>query len=194
MARQALLIGVLVLLARAATLPRTPWDASELRFPFAAMVAVSVLASVATAIVLAMRDPLASLLFSFSAAVLVHAPSARLDALAWLFLALALLSLRKPVLLGAFTAAALACGITSAFALFFAALMLILTERRDRVLAAIAFVIVLLPFVTIPENLASPASFSMARFTLHPWGSKLVFLPVLVAVAAGIRPLLRKWT
>lgn len=194
MGRWPLLIGVLVALARVATLPRTPWDAAELRFPFAAMVAVSVLASVATAVVLAIRDPLASLLFSFSAAVLVHASSARLDALAWLFLALALLSLRKPVLLGAFTAAALACGITSAFALFFAALMLVVTERRDRWIASIAFVIVLLPFVTIPENLATPASFSIARFTLHPWGSKLVFLPVLVAVAAGIRPLVRRWS
>ena len=193
MPRLPLLIGALVLLARVATLPRTPWDAAELRFPFAAMVAVSVIASVVTAIVIAMRDPLASLLFSFSAAVLVHAPAARLDALAWMFLALALVSLRKPVLFGAFTAGALACGVTSAFALFFAALLLVITERRDRVIAGIAFVIVLLPFVTIPETLATPASFSIARFTLHPWGSKFVFLPLLVAVIAGIRPLMGKW-
>jgi hypothetical protein len=194
MGRWPLLIGVLVLLARVATLPRTPWDAAELRFPFAAMVAVSVIASVVTAIAIATRDPLASVLFSFSAAVLVHAPSARLDALAWMFLALALISLRKPVLLGAFTAAALACGIVSAFAMFFAALMLVVTARRDRVIAAIAFVIVLLPFVSIPETLVSPATFSIARFTLHPWGSKIVFLPLLVAVLAGIRPIMRKWT
>jgi hypothetical protein len=193
-ARQALLIGALVLLARVATLPRTPWDAAELRFPFVPMVVLSVLASVVTAGVLAMRDPLASVLFSFSAAVLVHAPTARLDSLGWLFLVLALLTLRKPVLLGAFTAAALACGITSAFALFFAALMLIVKERRDRVLATIAFLIVLLPFVRIPENLAAAPSFSIARFTLHPWGSKFVFLPLLVAVAAGVRPLVRKWS
>ena len=141
-----------------------------------------------------MRDPLASLLFSFSAAVLVHAPAARLDALGWMFVALALLCLRKPVLLGAFTAAAMACGIVSAFALFFAALMLIVTERRDRAIAAIAFVVVLLPFVTIPENLALPPGLSIARFTLHPWGSKFVALPVLIAAAAGIRPLIRKWS
>jgi hypothetical protein len=111
-----------------------------------------------------------------------------------MFLALALISMRKPVLFGAFTGAALACGVTSAFAMFFAALMLIITERRDRVIAAIAFVIVLLPFVTIPVNLAAPISFSVARFTLHPWGSKFVFLPLLVAVIAGIRPLARKWS
>jgi hypothetical protein len=194
MGRWPLLIGVLVLLARVATLPRTPWDPSELRFPFAAMVAVAVLASVATAIVVAMRDPLAALLFSFSAAVLVHAPSARLDSLAWLFLALAFVSLRKPVLVGAFTGAALACGVTSAFAMFFAALLLVVKERRDRVIASIAFVIVLLPFVSIPENLVPPVTFSFARFTLHPWGSKFVFLPVLLAVGAGIRPLLAKWS
>lgn len=193
MARWPLLIGVLVLLARVATLPRTPWDPSELRFPFAAMVAVAVLASAATAIVVAMRDPLATLLFSFSAAVLVHAPSARLDSLAWLFLALAFVSLRKPVLVGAFTGAALACGVTSAFAMFFAALILVIKERRDRLIASIAFVIVLLPFVSIPETLGSPATFSLARFTLHPWGSKFVFLPLLVAVAAGIRGIWRKW-
>ena len=125
--------------------------------------------------------------------MLVHAPSARLDALAWMFLALALVTLRKPVLFGAFAAGALACGITSAFAMFLAGLMLVITERRGRVIAAIAFVIVLLPFVSIPETLAVPASFSVARFTLHPWGSKFVFLPLLLAVAAGIRPLLRKW-
>ena len=187
------LIGVLVLLARVATLPRTPWDAAELRFPFAAMVAVSVVASVVTAIAIAMRDPLASVVFSFSAAVLVHAPAARLDALAWMFIALALISLRKPVLLGAFAGAALACGMVSALAAFFAALLLVVTERRDRVIAAIAFVIVVLPFVTIPETLPAPA-FSITRFTLHPWGSKLVFLPVLVACAAGIRSLVAKWT
>lgn len=188
------LIGLLVLLVRVATLPRTPWDAEELRFPFVAMVAISVLASVATAIVLAVKDPLASLLFSFSAAVMVHAPVARLDALGWMFVALALLCLRKPVLLGAFAAAAMACGIVSALALFFAALILIVTERRDRFIAAIAFVVVLLPFVAIPESIPPPLSFSIARFTLHPWGSKIVALPVLVAVVAGIRPLMRKWS
>lgn len=194
MGRQPLLIGVLVLLTRVATLPRTPWDAAELRFPFFAMVALSVVASAATAMAIAMRDPLASLLFSFSAAVLVHAPAARLDALAWLFLALALLSLRKPVLLGAFTAAAAACGIVSALAMFLAALMLTVPARRDRFFATIAFVIVLLPFVTIPETLPTPPAFSIVRFTLHPWGSKFVALPVLIAVAAGIRPLVREWT
>ncbi|MGZ5440976.1 MAG: hypothetical protein ACXW5U_27685 [Thermoanaerobaculia bacterium] len=204
------LIGVLVLLARVATLPRTPWDAAELRFPFAPMVALSVIASVATAIAIAHwgagfqaadddrpgspTPHLAAVIFSFSAAVLVHAPSARLDALAWMFLALAVLSLRKPVLLGAFAAAALACGVVSALALFFAALMLVVTGRRDRVIAAIAFLIVLLPFVSVPENLASPASFSIARFMLHPWGSKIVALPVIVAVVAGIRPLMRRWS
>ncbi|HEV7240147.1 MAG TPA: hypothetical protein VGQ36_12985 [Thermoanaerobaculia bacterium] len=188
------LIGLLVLLARMATLPRTPWDAAELRFPFVAMVAISVLASVATAIALAAKDPLASLLFSISAAVMVHAPAARLDALGWMFVALALLCLRKPVLLGAFAAAAMACGIVSALALFIAALILIVTERRDRFLAAIAFVIVLLPFVTISESVPAPLSFSIARFTLHPWGSKFVALPVFIAVVAGIRPLIRKWS
>ena len=193
-ARQAIAIGVLVLLARVATLPRTAWDPTELRFPFAAMVALSVIASVATAVVLALRDPLASLLFSLSAAVLVHAPAARLDALAWLLVVLALVALRKPVLFGALAAGALACGVTSAFALFFAGLMLVITERRDRLIASIAFVIVLLPFVSIPENLAIPPAFSIARFTLHPWGSKIVFLPLLVALAAGIRPWLRKWS
>ena len=104
-----------------ATLPRTPWEAAELRFPFVAMVAISVLASVATAIVLALKDPLASLLFSFSAAVMVHAPAARLDSLGWMFVAIAQLCLRKPVLLGVFAAAAMACGIGSALALCFAA-------------------------------------------------------------------------
>lgn len=193
MGRRPYLIGLLVLIVRVATLPRTPWDAAEPRFPFALMVAVSVLASVVTAIAIAVRDPLASLLFSFSAAVLVHAPAARLDALAWMFLALALLSLRKPVLLGAFAAAAAACGIVSAVALFFAALMLVATERRDRFLAAVAFLIVLLPFVTIPETLPSPPSLSIARFTLHPWGSKIVALPLLAAVVAGIRPLMRRF-
>ena len=204
------LIGVVVLLARVGTLPRTPWDAAELRFPFAPMVAVSVIASVATAVAIAywgggFRSPdddrpasptphLAAVIFSFSGAVLVHAPSARLDALAWMFLAMAVLTLRKPVLLGAFAAAALACGVVSALALFFAALMLVVTGRRDRIIAAIAFLIVLLPFVSIPETLASPASFSIARFTLHPWGSKIVALPVLVAVVAGIRPLMRRWS
>lgn len=193
MGRWPLLIGVLVLLARIATLPRTPWDGAELRFPFAPMVVLSVIASVVTAVVLAMRDREASVLFSFSAAVLVHAPAARLDSLGWMFLALAWLTLRKPVLLGAFTAAALACGITSAFAMFFAALILIIHDRRDRVVATIAFLIVLLPFVRIPESLPAPA-FSISRFTLHPWGSKIVFLPLLVAVVAGIRPLVRKWS
>jgi hypothetical protein len=189
-ARQPLLIGAIVLLARVATFPRTPWDSSELRFPFFAMVAVSVIASAVTAYVLATRDPIASVLFSFSAAVLVHAPVARLDALAWLFLALALVTLRKPVLFGAFAGAALACGVTSAFALFFAALLLVIHERTDRVLASIAFAIVLLPFVSIPENLGSPVTLSIARFTLHPWGSKFVFLPVVIAVAAyGVRRL-----
>ncbi len=193
-ARQPILIGGVVLLARLATLPRTPWDPAELRFPFFAMVALSLAASVTTAIVIAVRDPLASLLFSFSAAVLVHGPAARVDAFGWLFVALAFLSLRKPVLLGAFAAAATACGIVSALAMFFAALILIVTERRDRFLATVAFLIVLLPFVTIPETLTPPPGFSVTRFTLHPWGSKFVALPLLVAVAAGIRPLVRKWS
>lgn len=187
------LIGLGVLLARVATLPRTPWDAAELRFPFAAMVTISILASVATAIALAHKDPIATFLFSFSAAVLVHAPAARLDALGWMFVALALVSLRKPVLLGSFAAAAMACGIVSAAALFVAALMLIVTERRDRAIATIAFVIVLLPFVTIPESVPTPAALNIARFALHPWGSKFVALPVLVAAAAGIRPLMKRW-
>jgi len=194
MATRPYLIGLLVLVARVATLPRTPWDAAELRFPFVMMVAISVLASMATAIALASKDPLASVLFSFSAAVMVHAPAARLDSLGWMFVALALLCLRKPVLLGAFAAAAMACGIVSALALFIAALILIVTERRDRVIAAIAFVVVLLPFIAIPESVPSPLSFNVARFILHPWGSKFVALPVLVAVIAGIRPLMRRWS
>jgi hypothetical protein len=193
-ARQALLIGVLVLLARVATLPRTPWEAADLRFPFVPMLVLSVVASAVTAGLIAMRDPLASVVFSFSAAVLVHAPAARTDATAWMFVVLALGSLRKPVLLGLFTGAAVACGVPSATALFVAALMLVVTGQRDRVLAAIAFVIVVLPFLGIPENLGAASTFSITRFTLHPWGSKFVWLPLLIAVAAGVRPIVRSWT
>ena len=74
-----------MLLARVATMPRTPWDASELRFPFFATVIASIVASAVTAFVIATRDPIAAVLFSFSAAVLVHAPAARLDAIARAF-------------------------------------------------------------------------------------------------------------
>ena len=208
MARLPFLIGLLVLVVRLATFPRTPWDAAELRFPFAPMVALSVLASVVTAIAMAKWGPvlrpgdpdpggdtagIAAVLFSLSAAVLVHAPAARLDALAWMFLALAILSLQRPVLFGALAGGAAACGIASAVALLFAALMLVVPARRDRFYAAGAFVLVLLPFVSIPETLGSSETL-VQRFTLHPWGSKVVTLPLLVVVAAGIRPLMRRWS
>ncbi len=114
-----LLIGGVVLAARLLTIPRTPWDARELQ-PFFVFAAISIALSVAVAMVMARREPVAAVLFSFSAAMLVH-------------------------------------GVTA-----------------------------LWPRLAIPDELALPQEFSIARFTLHPWGSKIVFLPVLVAVIAGL--------
>jgi hypothetical protein len=207
------IIGGVVLAARLLTLPRTPWDADELRLPFALAAGLSIAASVATAILLAWRDPVAAVLFSFAAAVMVHAPAARLDALAWMFLAASWLcvasraygdrpppslsSVVKAPMFGALLAAAIACQVSmtiSAAAMLVAALAVVFRERRERTLAVLAFVVVLAPFVTVPDALTLPAEFSIARFTLHPWGSKFVALPLLIAVAAGIRPLLRRWT
>jgi len=42
------------------------------------------------------------------------------------------------------------------------------------------------PRLAIPDELPLPLELSIARFTLHPWGSKIVFLPLLVAVIAGL--------
>lgn len=196
MQRQALLIGVLVLAARLLTFPRTPWDADELRFSFALMVAISIAASMITAvaITIAFEDPFAALLFSFSAAVMVHAPSARLDSVAWMFIALALLCVHRPALLGIFTAAAIAAQpwmFFGAIALFIAAL--VRTDGKGRVNATVAFALTLMPFLHAPENLPSPGSLNVVRFVLHPWGAKWVALPVLLCAAIGVRPLLRKW-
>ena len=204
------IIGGVVLAARLLTLPRTPWDADELTHPFALMVAVSVAASVMTAVLLAWREPVAALLFSLSAAVMVHAPAARLDAPAWMFLAGSWLCLGAQAagprlnrrdagvaMFGALLAAAVACQpamTISATAMLVAALVLVFRERRERMLAVLAFVIVVAPFVAVPDALMLPADFSIARFTLHPWGSKFVALPLLIAVAAGIRPLVGRWT
>jgi hypothetical protein len=153
---RALTIGSVVLAARLLTFPRTPWDAGELRWPFFLMVAISIAASVVTAVVLALREPMAALLFSLSAAVMVHAPTATWHSLSWMFLALAWVSWPRRWWPGLF-------------------------------LLAAAF-----PFLGIPEELTLPYEFSIARFTLHPWGSKFVFLPLLIAVIAGVRPALRR--
>jgi hypothetical protein len=189
--RNALLVGGLVLVVRLLTIPRTPWDAAELQFPFAAMVAVSVVASVATAVALALAyGPLTSLLFSCSAAVLVYAGTARLEVVAWMFLALALLSLKKPAwLIGALAGAAAACHPP----MLISALVLPLLVKERRWLALIAFAVVAVPFVAIPENLSGGDGVSVLRFTLHPWGSKFVALPVLACAAYGARTLLREW-
>jgi hypothetical protein len=139
---------------------------------------------------------IAPLLFSFSAAVLVHAPTARLDSLSWMFIALALLFLDKPALLGVLTALAVICQpsmVISGLTLLIAAMFLVLHDPRERVLAAVAFGVTSLPFARIPENIALLGPLNIVRFTLHPWGSKVVALPLLVCVAAGIRPLMRRW-
>ena len=145
MRRGPLLIGGLVLLVRVLTFPRTPWDAEELRFPFLPMVVISVIASVVTAVALAHAfGSVAALLFSSSAAVLVHGGSARLEVVAWMFLALALVVERAPpafegsrraLLLGLCTGAAVACHpplLISMLALLFASRQLSseATERR----------------------------------------------------------------
>lgn len=158
-------IGGVVLAVRLLTFPRTPWDLSELRFPFALMVGISIAASVATAVVIALREPVAALLFSLSAAVMVHGVAATADAVAWMFLALAGVS--PPTSGGGRLKPALR-------------------------LAAVAVAVGLLLSFRIPEELHLPHEFSIARFTLHPWGSKLVFLPLLVVVLAGVRPALRR--
>ena len=142
-----------MLAVRLLTFPRTPWDADELRFPFALMVGISIAASVVTAVAIALREPMAAVLFSLSAAVMVHAPAATFDSLAWMCLALAWAWWPR------------------SWWLAFGAL---------------------LPYLPIPEELPLPHEFSVARFTLHPWGSKLVFLPLLVAVIAGVRPALKR--
>lgn len=147
-----------MLAARVLTFPRTPWDADELRWPFALMVGIAIAASVVTAVALALREPMAALLFSLSAAVMVHAPAATFHSLSWMFVALAWVALPRVWLSALFAVAAA------------------------------------VPFLAIPEELSLPHAFSIARFTLHPWGSKFVFLPLLIAVAAGIRPLIRRWS
>ena len=79
----------------------------------------------------------------------------------------------------------------SAIALLFAASILMLRERR--VLALIAFAVVLAPFVAVPEDVTVATGLHPVRFVLHPWGSKWVALPLMLCVAAGVRPLLRDW-
>ena len=155
-----------MLAARLLTFPRTPWDASELHFPFFLMVGIAVAASVVTAVVIALREPVAAVLFSLSAAVMVHAPAATFDALAWMFLACAE---RR-----------------AGFSLPMDTLKPVLR------LAAGGLAVALLLSFRVPEELHLPHEFSIARFTLHPWGSKLVFLPLLVAVLAGVRPALKR--
>ncbi|HEX6085777.1 MAG TPA: hypothetical protein VF266_14695 [Thermoanaerobaculia bacterium] len=176
-----------MLAARLLTFPRTPWDAAELRFPFALMVGIAIAASVVTAVVIALQEPVAALLFSLSAAVMVHAPAATFDAVAWMLLALVWCAERR----AGFSPLERRAGFS-------------LPERRagfslpmDRLkpvlrLAAVALAIALLASFRVPEELTLPHEFSIARFTLHPWGSKLVFLPLLVAVIAGVRPALRR--
>jgi len=203
---RAILIAVLVLAVRLLTFPRTPWDAAEMHFPFGKMVGISIAASVIAAVALFFAYErmvesnnaavVAALLFSCSAAVLVHAPTARLDALSWMFVALALLCLDIPALLGIFAAAAIVCQpsmVISGLALLIAAMFLVLRDPRDRVLAAVAFIVTALPFARIPETIDLAGPLSIVRFTLHPWGSKIVALPLLVCVLAGLRPLARKW-
>lgn len=188
-----------MLAARLLTFPRTPWDADELRFSFAAMVTIGIAASVITAMALciAFRDAMPALLFSLSAAVMVHAPAGRLDSAAWMFIALALACVERPALLGLFSAAAIACQpqlVSGALAMFIAALFLVVTERKARINATVAFALVLMPFLSAPENLALPGKMNLVRFVLHPWGSKWIALPLLVCVAFGVRPLLRRWS
>ena len=220
MALRPLLIGGLVLAARLLTFPRTPWDADELQAPFALLVAIGIAASVVTAVAFAyaFEDEVAALLFSFSAAALVHGGAGRWDAAAWMFVALAfgtlasslrgsrelgergrsLLSRRdaSAPLFGVFAGAVVACRpemLFSALTLLFAGMFLVIRDKRDRVLAGIAFAIVALPFTVVPEDISGVDGFSLVRFVLHPWGSKFVALPLLIAVAAGIRPLTREW-
>lgn len=210
MGLRPLLIGGLVLAVRLLTFPRTPWDADELRFPFALMVAIAIAASVVTAIAftIAFRDDVAAVLFSLSAAVLVHAPMARLDAVAWMFVALALVTVARrdevsvaplplATLFGGVAGAVVACKpafIVSALTLLIAGLFLVFKDKRERMLAGLAFAVVAVPFLVVPEDISGVAGWNVVRFTLHPWGSKFVALPLLIAVAAGIRPLVRAWS
>lgn len=184
MVRRALLIGGVVLAARLLTFPRTPWDAEELRFPFALMVGISIAASVVTAVVMALREPVAALLFSFSAAVMVHGVTATTDALSWMFLVVAWFSGPPPSwrLWRRRPACADGGGTPPPQPAEMAAVRI----------AALLLAVVTFPFTGIPEELPLPHDFSIARFTLHPWGSKLVFLPLLAAVAFGVRPVLKR--
>ncbi|HVE71185.1 MAG TPA: hypothetical protein VNI54_07440 [Thermoanaerobaculia bacterium] len=125
MLQRAFIIGGVVLVARLATLPRTAWDPREPE-PFLAFAAFTILLSVVAAVVIALREPVAAVLFSFSAAMLVHGVSATL------------------------------------------------------------------PYVGIAEELGLPHELNVARFTLHPWGSKIVFLPVLVAIAFGVPRVMKR--
>jgi hypothetical protein len=199
MGRGPLLIGGLVLAMRLATFPRTPWDPEELRFPFTAMLILAIAASVVTAVALAKAYGSAtSLLFSFSAAVLVHGGSARPEVVAWMFVALALLvlvkgadvtprsgelkpaALRGPWVLGACAGAAVACHPP----LLFAVLALLVSANRRQ--AFVPFALIAAPFLQVPENLPGIGDLNVVRFVLHPWGSKWVALPLLACVAVGI--------
>jgi hypothetical protein len=230
MGRGPLLIGGLVLAMRLATFPRTPWDPEELRFPFTAMLVITIAASVVTAVALAKAyGSAASLLFSFSAAVLVHGGSARLEVVAWMFVALALLvfhgrsdlrssqaggrSSHRPTLFGALAGAAVACHpplLIGMLAMLFSGLHLMPGVRlaaggpaaRDedpRYLSLrawapyLAFGLLAVPFLRVPENLSEVGALNVVRFVLHPWGSKWVAVPLLACLTVGILRSAGEW-
>jgi hypothetical protein len=196
---------------------------------FSALVAVSIAASVATAVALAIAfrnitgdedaGAIAALLFSLSAAALVHMAAARPEALALMFIALALVALTvrpqdgRPAFFGVYASLAIgsqpemAAGV---LAMVFAALILVWPDRPRRKVVAMSFaattLLWLVPFVLAlrPQDLAgyeetasAPPAFgahTLIRFLLHPWGSKVVVIPLLGCVALGVRSVARRWS
>ncbi|HEX8151713.1 MAG TPA: hypothetical protein VF698_01250 [Thermoanaerobaculia bacterium] len=130
----------------------------------------------------------ASLVFWLSSGVLAHPQTA----VPMMFVALALHAFssaltddrgRATLFLGVWSACAIGCEPRLAPAIAAMLLAAVPFVRRRAYLLSFAAVALWLPAIPIPH-----APSGIVRFTLHAWGSKLVTIPLLLCVVAGVVP------
>lgn len=165
----------------------------------------------------------ASLMFFLSAAMLVHGPLALSDATAMTFVCLAFASLDRPRELGLWASAAIGARpplLVPIVPLLVVAIARMRTTRQ-RIVCIVTFgVISLLWFLPLlvaaggwdglvgyetkqaayfathdaamSRGAFTPAQVAL-RFLIHPWGAKLLTLPLLVLIAIGAYAFVRRW-
>ena len=165
----------------------------------------------------------ASLMFFLSAAMLVHGPLALSDAAAMTFVCLAFASLDRPRELGLWAAAAIGTRpplLVPIVPLLVVVLARMKTTRQRIVCVVTLGVVSLLWFLPLlitaggwdslvnyetkqaayfathdaamSRGAFTPAQVAL-RFLIHPWGAKMLTLPLLVLIAIGAYAFVRRW-